>query len=661
MRPTSMIFWLVIMSICAMTPLALRADVLLDETNLVAQPQVAVPVEHAFSATTVDALTVTLTDLQTPAAFTSLQIAVTLGDALVGSANVPYTQGTAAATVAVPAAAGNYVLRVIGVPNATQGFGSFGVCVTSNADVTHTCIAGDSYSGTIVAPATPSSSGSSTLNTSFTTTAAGSYVVTLIDDAFPAALQSAAAGVSLGSTPVNVAPILAGTPTTLTLAANTTYQLLVGAVANSMPMAGLYGVRITDPSGAAVFDHTVPVGGLGPAKIVTNSSAQTLTLTLADEGYPAPLASLGAAVTLGGLPALAELTAAGTAASGAPVPAGTLEVWTSAVAAAQAGVYNLTLSGAAASLLSATQVVNPAASAASPTFAFLVNLPSPGSYSVADNDFLFPSALQSLGKPVVAQSGVVLPQNNGVFTVTQAGNAIVVVDAQAPQSGSGIFGVTISTTGPSAQTLLDQTQAVGGTFETRTVNVPVAAAYDVTLADLGFPTQFSNLAMTLSRGAQVLGSIYGAGTFPISATPGQYVLTFIATPGAQSYGLYSVQIASAAPSVTFSSAPTSVAPGPAGQRPWCAPNATACSASGATGWSASEPTSGTAAVVINASVSLTLTCVGPGGSASQSVNITATPAPTGSGHGGAFDLTWIGILAGLVARRALAPGSSGAH
>src|ERR1700677_1702554 len=82
------------------------ADVLLDETNLVGLPSVAQPSEFSFTAATAQALTVTLTDFKAPTTFVSLQIAVTLDDAVVGTpAAVNATTHTA--TVAVPAAAGN--------------------------------------------------------------------------------------------------------------------------------------------------------------------------------------------------------------------------------------------------------------------------------------------------------------------------------------------------------------------------------------------------------------------------------------------------------------------------------------------------------------------------------------------------------------------------
>jgi hypothetical protein len=123
------------LSAAAIAPLlagSARADVLLDETKLIGLPTVAQPSEHAFTAAAAEALTVTLTDFQAPAAFVSLQVAVTLGDTLVGSVKVDPTSHKA--TLPVPAAPGNYVVRVIGTPDATQGIGSFGACVTRDAD-----------------------------------------------------------------------------------------------------------------------------------------------------------------------------------------------------------------------------------------------------------------------------------------------------------------------------------------------------------------------------------------------------------------------------------------------------------------------------------------------------------------------------------------------
>src|SRR6202522_3273061 len=200
----------------ALAPSLLQAQqsaVLLDQVNLVGLPTVAQPSQFSFTAATAQALTLTLTDFQVPAAFTSLQVAVTVGNTLVGQVSV--MPGSHTATLQVPAATGNYTLNVIGAPAivapSTQGSGSFGVCVAPASNAT-SCIAADSFSGNIQTPST-TPTGTSTLNTAFTSTVAGNYTVTLTDDAFPMALQMVSASIFQGATPIQPIGILPGTPT----------------------------------------------------------------------------------------------------------------------------------------------------------------------------------------------------------------------------------------------------------------------------------------------------------------------------------------------------------------------------------------------------------------------------------------------------------------
>jgi hypothetical protein len=640
------------LSAAAVAPLlagSARADVLLDQTKLIGLPTVAQPSEHAFTATAAEALTVTLTDIQAPAVFVSLQVAVTLGDKLVGSATVDPKSHTA--TLPVPAAAGDYVVRVIGTPDPTQGIGSFGACVTRNADtMPRTCVAAYSFSGNIQTPSTPSTTPSSALNTNFTSTTAGTYTVTITDDAFPVKLQSISGGIAQGSTAVT--SLAAGT-TYVPLAAGTAYTLVLGGLADATATAGLYGVRIVDPAGVAILDRTVPVGTLPASTIVSNTTAQAFGLTLNDLAYPAALAGVGVAVTEGST-SLAKLTAPGTLAN-FTIPAGSVEIWQYAVAGAQPGVYNLTLANGTASLFSNTKVVSVAPATSASSFAFVVTLPAAGTYNLAVTDFQFPVGLALTS--TVAQNGLVLPQtSNGNFTAAQ-GVAIVVVNAQivqsgTTQSGTGIFDVTVQTSGTSPQILLDQTQAVGGVFDTRTITVGISSAYDTTLTDLGFPIAFQNLAVVISQGGQIEGKVYGGGTFTFNVTPGQYVLTFAATPDSkQNYGLYAVRVASSAPVVTFTANATSVTVGQPVQLTWSTQNATACTAGGTTGWTGTQPTSGTLGVSIGVSATLTLTCTGPGGSAAKSVSVATTAAPAKSGGGGSLDLGLLGMLGGLVLAR----------
>jgi len=624
-----------------------RADVLIDDTNLVGLPTVAAPSQFSFTATATEALTVTLTDFQTPAAFSNLQIAVTQDDTLVGSATVDSSHS---ATVAIAATAGSvYVLYVIGTPAANQGFGSFGACVTRDADPTpRSCVPAYSFSSNLETPAAPSNTGISTLNTTFTATSTGTYQVTLTDDAFPVALQMLSATIFNGSTQIG-GVFTTGAATPVTLTGGMTYTLLVAAQAVASPQAGLYGVHITDPSGAPVFDRTLPVGALGASTVVTDPTAQALTLTLNDLVYPAALGSLGVAVTSGGIP-LGDLTAAGTLAN-ITAPAGSLEVWQYATAGAGPGVYALSLSSSTGTLYSTTRVVNPGNTASSGSYAFVVQLPAAGTYNLSVSDFQFPGVLQGLSSTIAQNGAPLTVSSNGDF-MGNAGLAVVLVAAQAPSSGSGIFAVTVETTASPAQILLDQTQPVGGVFDTRVINYGASGSFEVTLADLGFPTTFQNLAVVLSQGSQVLGKIFGSGTFPISATPGQYVLTFVATPGAQNYGLYSIKIASAVPTLTFTASTASVTPGQTVQLTWSSQNATSCTAAGNSGWSGDEPLSGTTAVAIAANVTLTLTCTGAGGSVTQSVSVAVTTPPSsGSKGGGSLDPALLSLLAALLIGR----------
>jgi len=623
-----------------MTASMARADVLFDQTNLVGTSSVAAPVQYSFAESPAAALVLTLTDEQAPAAFTALQVAVTLGDALVGSGTVDATTHTVA--VDIPAGAGTYTVHVIGTPNAAQGIGLFGVCVAA-ASAPSTCIASYSYSGNLYTPSAGSSAPSSALNTTFTTSAsAGTYTVTITDDAFPAALQSISGGIAQGSTAI--ATLSAGA-NTVTLAAGTTYQLIIGALANASLDAGLYGVQITDPNGAILFDRTVPVAALPSATVVDNVTAQPLNLTLTDQMYPAPLAALGVAVTEGST-LLAQLTASGTV-SNFTAPAGPVQVWQYAVAGTQPGVYSLDLAPAAAGatpLLSTTQVVNPSGNS-STSYAFVVTLRSAGTYNLAVYDLQFPGSFQAISA-TVAQNGAVLTENaSGDFTAAQ-GPVVVVVDVTPPASGTGVFGVTVQTSGASPQIEGQFTEAVGGVFNSQTINLGTSSNFAVTLVDLGFPTKFADLGAIVSSGRQVLGKIYGGGSFNFAATPGTYLITFIATPGADNYGLYSLNVASAAPTVTLTSSASSVTAGGTVTLTWSSANATTCTASGGSGWTGSEATSGTLAVSVAATETLTLACTGPGGSATQSVSVTATAAPP-SGGGGSTQLPWILTLAGL--------------
>jgi len=653
---------------------AVLADVLYDQTTLVGLPSAASPTEFPFAAPATEALTVTLTDFQTPAAFSSLQIAVTSGDALIGKGAADAV--THGATVKVAATAnGMYTLRVIGTPDTTQGFGSFGVCVTRDSDPTpRACISGGSFSGNIQTPQPPNTTGTSTLSTSFTAGKPGNYLVTLTDDVFPVALDVVTTPFSALITPVVSCPtpnppapgtcvIPSGVPTAVTLAAGISPQLLIvataAATADPTVKAGLYGISIKDPSGASVLARTVPVGALGGASFVAQDGSKSLSLSVTDLAYPAALTNVGIAVTLPGMVPIAKLTVSGNIPN-ITVPTGILEVWRFATAGAQPGSYSFNFANTQKSLLSGTQIVNPGNASASGSFAFVTkSLAANGKYQLLLNDFKFPGVLQSL-TATVAQNGTMLTQDSkGNFTASVTGSAVVLVTAQAPTPtattpGTGIFSVTVQDTAATPTNFLYQTQGVGGEFDAQAVVTTGAQSgnYDLKLADLGFPASFANLAVLISQGNTIIGKIFGAGTVPnIPITPGQYTLSFVANPSAAAfYGLYSVNVAPSAPVITFSANVSSVTAGQPVQLTWNTQNATSCSASGATGWSGTEPLMGTAGVTVTATSTLKLTCTGVGGMTSQPLTISATQVPSsGKGGGGALGSGLLMGLAGVFA------------
>jgi hypothetical protein len=276
-------------------------------------------------------------------------------------------------------------------------------------------------------------------------------------------------------------------------------------------------------------------------------------------------------------------------------------------------------------------------------------------------DLQFPSQLNGLSF-AVAQNGAIVQQSTSApinFNAT-AGNVILLVATQTPSSGgasaNGLFDVNLQTTGASAQLVYDKTQSVSSTaalFDAQTLNLGTSASFDASLTDLQFPAAFSNLALVISRGSQILGKIYGGGTFSFPGSTGSYQLTFVATPAAnQQFGLYGVSIVFSAPVVNLSSSVASAVANTPITLTWSSNNASSCTASGGN-WTGSKAAGGgTEVIILSATTTYTLSCTGTGGVKAQSVTVTATPKPSsGGGGGGALDMVFLTLAAGLAGAR----------
>lgn len=132
-------------------------------------------------------------------------------------------------------------------------------------------------------------------------------------------------------------------------------------------------------------------------------------------------------------------------------------------------------------------------------------------------------------------------------------------------------------------------------------------------------------------------------------TTGQPGIGFFIRPGGNSAHLALTHVTAtsqgaaspppAAPLVSLSAAPTSVAAGGTTALTWSAANASACTASGA--WSGTRATAGSAnSAPLSGASAFTLTCTGPGGQASRTVNVSvsaAAPPPSSGAYSSNFD------------------------
>ncbi len=633
---------------------AQTTDPLPPETQLVIATGAPAATQETFTIATSQDLILTLTDFQTPAPLATASVVVTQGAAIVGMTTM--SAPAASATLQLPAAVGEYTLRVIGTPNASAGIGTFNLCVAPKASPS-ACIQSASLAGNITEQSAPASPTVSTAVATLTVTTQGSYVLTYQDDQFPVALQTAPIlALFQGSQQIAV-PVL---PSPATISLNPgTYQLFAIAQADATVKAGLYGITVTPSAGGTpILAATYPVGQLQPASSRDNPSAQSLTLTVTDFAFPSALASASALATAGGTVLGTASAAAGAASFTAP--AGPVEVWSYGSPGTAAGTCEVDLTSASASLLQSAFGVDGGG-----TFAYAFVSPKPlvaGSYQASASDFKFPAALSSL-KFAVAQNRAVLKQSSAAGSVSFAAAAAPVVllaDAAAAAGGNGLFDVNVETSAGSP--VFDQVQPVSaaGGFTSQPITLGTSGNYNVTLTDLKFPAPFATLALVGTSAGTVLGKIYSGGTFPIAASPGNYQFTAVAIPATQQYGLYGIGIVNAPPTVTLTASPQSVTAGGAATLSWTTTGATSCSGSGGTFTGSQQAGSGSLAVSVAATTTFMLTCEGPGGSASQSVTVMATAVQSSSGGGatGLGTLAGLALLAFVRVRRAMQPGSA---
>ena len=660
---------------------------LLNTVHTVAATTTGVPVEETFNITTAGTYQIALSDLGaqlTPAApLASVKLAITSGSSLVsltaasGSTVTSNTQLVGAGTATFSAQPGAYVIHVVGAPaaNSNGTSGPIGMLVTPAGSSTQVA----AFSDVLAPPAGNTQTNVGTLSDKFTVATSGNYTVTLTDMQLPTALSTVQLAIAVEGGSL-VTPTTFGTAsggpavatTTVALQAGVPYGIFAGGQSGQVN-AGLYGVNVVPQGGSAsVYTNTVPVGAVtslgAPALTAAN-----YTVSLADLAFPNALSQVGVAVTRNGQ-SVAGLTATGTS-SAFTATATAYQVFAVGIAASgNQGAYTVSVQPAGG-----TAVLNVARAVTDPTsgvYTYSYDTTTVGSetYNLDLGDFGYPSNFASL-KAVAVQNGaqlgtvqVATGSTAGTKALTPAAGPVTLIvfaqptPAATASNTAGLFGIDLTASG-AGTAAFETTQGVGQIFSAQKVTVSSGGQYQVVINDLGFPANFANLAVIVTRGTSSIASFYGGGTRSFSATGGDYFLNIVAQPGGtDAAGTYSmlVQPAPPAATATLQATSTSVTSGSTASLKWSSTNTTSCTASSspAGAWSGTIATSGTAtSAALTATTTFTLTCVGSDGTnPTQSVTVTVTSTPGnsgGGGGGGSITTDLIAVLFGMVVVRAL--------
>ena len=668
--------------------IAQTSQPLVNVVHTVAAATQAVPVEETFNITTAGTYQVTLTDLgalqmPTPVPLVSATLAITSGNKVVGTPLVA-TSGSTSWNMTFSATPGTYMIHVVGTLStasgaaAIPGYGSIGMLVTNTANNAQV----GAFSGVLALPATGAASNVGTLNDSFSVSAAGSYQVTLTDLQLPTALTTLtlamlAQGSStlLANLSTGAAPNPLVATATVSLQPGTVYQIVAGGESGAVN-AGLYGVNVSPAGGGTpVYTNTIPVGAVisvGKPAL----TAASYTLSFADLAYPTTLSQAAAAVTLNGQ-SVAQLSATGTSspfnASATPYQVFALGL----PASGGQGSYTLSVQP-----VNGTPVLNIARAVSDPTSSISAysfdSTTTSEAYTLDLADFGYPASFTSIQAAAV-QAGAILPgsSNNsttnslsgsGSLAITPtAGPISLLVFAQpapaatAGAASAGLFGIDLTETGAGAPAF-QTSQGVGQLFSVQTATVSTGGAYQAVVTDLGFPANFANLAVIVTRGTSKIGSIFGGGTLPFNATGGDYLINFVAQPSSTAQaGTYSIVVgaAPAAAAVTLQTSATSVSSGGTVTLTWSTQNTSSCTASSspAGAWSGSVAASGMAtSAALTAATTFTLTCVGTDGTSptqTVTVNVASSSSGGGSHGGGSIGTDVLAVLLGLLVLRGL--------
>ena len=392
---------------------------------------------------------ITLTDMQLPAALTTLTAGISNptnpSNSLVTTVSADTGANTQTVTVTATLQSGvAYEIFAGGQASTSVGAGLYGVNVSGGGAVI--------YSRTVPV-------GSTTLINS-PTLAAGSYTLGVTDLTYPTALTQEGAAVTLNGQAVS-ALSAAGTGTAFAVSASAAYQVFaVGTPASNSQ--GSYALTLTPSSGAPVI--SVARGVSDPASSVVAYSYDTSIVTpetyefnLADFGYPSNLTAVSAIAVQAGARLGTALTSAGqTSVTPVTGPMSLLVFAQPAATASSNGVagglfgLDLQASGAATPAFQTSQGVGNLFSVQT------VTIPSGGFYQAQVTDLKFPAAFANLSV-IVTQGITLVGENFGgtlTFNATSGDYLVSLVTTPDPTAGAGTYSLVVGAAPASASVSL---------------------------------------------------------------------------------------------------------------------------------------------------------------------------------------------------------------
>jgi hypothetical protein len=290
---------------------------------------------------------------------------------------------------------------------------------------------------------------------------------------------------------------------------------------------------------------------LPESRTFTLSAAGSFTVTLADQGFPAPLASVALSITTGSR-SVAKLTGPGTLSFDAQPGTYTVRVLgetstagTFSVAVAPSGGANL-LSWVGTIDNDGTPPVT-----GNCTNGTEFNVATAGSYTLTLVDRGFPVALGGLAASIVSRATSALvallsaPGASAPFAASPGDYCLFVIATAAAPETRGLYSVAVVSGGTTAY---GATVPVGTFDDPLVLPLPSAASYQLSVTDLGFPEPLAALQVALVQGANA-AVVNGSGAAALVGVAGDARLYSIATAGAQGAGSYGVSVKNGATEV----------------------------------------------------------------------------------------------------------------